>query len=130
MRPNFWILCHLASASSTSIITMCDQFVAVRSDANAPIFVHVKNSCIRRRALWVDLLNIPGPSICIMGDFNVVLGVHECSSGSTSHRLSIDEFQEFIATMDLLDIEDTGNEFTWIIHRNFGNVSARLDRAL
>lgn len=65
-----------------------------------------------------------------MGNFNVALGAHECSSTVSSHRLPMEEFQSFIATLDLFDIEYTGNIYTWSTHHSTGSVSTHLNRAL
>lgn len=64
------------------------------------------------------------------GDFNVVLGAHERSSGIIGHASSTMEFQNFISDKDLFDIEGVGNRFTWATRRNDSYMAARLDRAL
>lgn len=57
--------------------------------------------------------NILDPDICIMGDFNVVLGAHYRSSWVLSHALPTEEFREFISSRDLFDIEIVVNKYTW-----------------
>lgn len=65
-----------------------------------------------------------------MGDFNVVLGALERSSGIISHASPTTDFQNFISDMDLFDIEGVGNRFTWATRKNDGYITACLDRAL
>lgn len=76
-RPNIWVLCRSQLTSSSAFITMSEQFIAIKNDNTSLVFVHAKNNYIRHRSLWQDLLNIQDSPICILGDFNVVLGAHE-----------------------------------------------------
>lgn len=65
-----------------------------------------------------------------MGDFNIVLGAHKRSSVTLYHRLPSNELRDFIADIDLMDIEAKGKLFTWSAPRSSGYLVARLDRAL
>lgn len=65
-----------------------------------------------------------------MGDFNVVLGAHECSSGILTHSLPSEDFQRFIEQKDLFDLVAVGNKFTWSTRRTNNFVAARIDRAI
>lgn len=47
-----------------------------------------------------------------------------------THGLPSGEFQNFITTRDLFDIETVGNHFTWSTHRATVLVAAHLDCAL
>lgn len=76
------------------------------------------------------MIHIADPRLCIIGDFNVVLGAHERSSGIIGHAASTTEFQNFISDKDLFDIEGVGNNFTWATRRNGSYLVACLDRAL
>lgn len=129
-RPNIWVLCKPYLAPSAQTIATSDQFVSIKSEDRILIFVHASNIYSRRRILWTNLLGINEPKICIMGDFNVVLGAHERSSGTIGHASSITEFQNFISDKDLFNIEGVGNGFTWATCRNGEYMAARLDRAL
>lgn len=51
--------------------------MVVRHNGSVLVFVHASSNYIRRRTLWNDLLGIVGSKICIMGEFNIVLGAHE-----------------------------------------------------
>lgn len=109
---------------------MYDQYIVVSSDSYALIFVHAENSYLHRRSLWLDIRGLPISGICIIGDFNVVLGAHVRTSSATYPSLPVEEFQEFVDLMGLFDVEAIGNEFTWSTRYNLELVSARLDRAL
>ncbi|KAL8462761.1 hypothetical protein ACS0TY_033691 [Phlomoides rotata] len=66
-----------------------------------------------------------------MGDFNVVLGSHERSRGTSRHSRPSEEFREFIDDAHLLDIESSGSLFTWFTRQSSsGYMAARLDKAL
>lgn len=92
------------------VISSSDQFVVVHHNGSALVFVHTCNNYNSHRTLWSDLLSIDDPNICILGDFNVVLGAHECSSGHLAHVAPSEEFRDFISQRDLFDIEGTGNK--------------------
>lgn len=104
--------------------------MAIHHGVTSLVFAHASNNYDRRRILWSDLMNIGDPNICILGDFNVVLGTHECSSGHLTHATPSDEFKDFISGRDLFDIEGIGNKYTWATRQNRGFIAARLDRAL
>lgn len=66
-----------------------------------------------------------------MGDFNIVLGAQEYTSNSPSHNLAVDKFRSFISSIDLFDIEPSGNPYTWSIRCSpAGYMAAHLDCAL
>ncbi|KAL8542528.1 hypothetical protein ACS0TY_003407 [Phlomoides rotata] len=45
-------------------------------------FVHARSTHIPRRDLWTDITVHANRSLCVMGDFNAVLGAHERSRGA------------------------------------------------
>lgn len=94
------------------------------------MFVHAKNNYVHRRELWQNLSDLQDSHICIMGDFNLVLGAHERSSGMITHGPPVEEFQNFITQNDIIDIEAVGNKYTWATRRNNNFMAARLDRVL
>lgn len=112
--PNIWVLCKPHLASSAQLIGSSDQFLTVRLVGSTLVFVHASNSYIRRHCLWSDLCNIHDPSICVIGDFNVVLGAYERSSDFLAHAAPSDDFREFISQRDLFDIEGIKNKYTWV----------------
>lgn len=110
---------------------MTNVFVTVNSANTTLIFIHAKNAYIPLRQLWTDLTNIQSPRIYILGDFNVVLCAHERTSDTPINNLESEEFQAFIATMYLFDVDSNGNQFTWSIRCSPTGVTAsRLDRVL
>lgn len=130
-RPNIWIFCHEQYVADSVILRSFEQFIAIKTAGITLIFVHTKNNYIRRRELWQDLSQeLQASHTCIMGDFNVVLGAHERSSGMVTHGPPIEEFQNFITQNDLTDVEAVGNKYTWATRRNNIFMAARLDRAL
>jgi hypothetical protein len=64
-----------------------------------------------------------------MGDFNVVLGMHEYSGTHSPDRLPMVEFQDWTSANDLLHLPTRGAWFTWTNGRK-GNAHTekRLDR--
>ncbi|KAE9619301.1 putative endonuclease/exonuclease/phosphatase [Lupinus albus] len=54
----------------------------------------------------------PRPWCCI-GDFNVVIGAHECKSSTLPVRLPIEEFKHFIEVGNLISLPTRGVDFTW-----------------
>lgn len=91
-RPNIWVLCRPHITTSDQHIATSDQHIAIKSADISFAFVHASNSYTKRRQLWIDLININEPRLCIMGDFNVVLGAHERSSGIIGHASSTTDF--------------------------------------
>lgn len=90
-RPNIWVLCKPHLAPSAQTIATSDQFVAIKLEDRILIFIHASNIYSRRRILWNNLVGINEPKICIMGDFNVILGAHEHSSSMIGLTSSIIE---------------------------------------
>lgn len=117
-------------ASTASIISMSNQYIVVSSDSYALIFVHAKNYYLRRCSLWLDIRGLPINGVCIIGDFNIVLGTHGRIPNSSYHRLSAKGFKEFVDSMGLYDIEATRNDFTWSTRHNSELISVWLDLVL
>ncbi|KAL8488047.1 hypothetical protein ACS0TY_024357 [Phlomoides rotata] len=93
--------------------------------------VHACTAYIPRRELWNDITSLHLDDLCIIGDFNVVLGSHERSRGATRQICPSEEFMEFIDDAHLLDIESSGFQFTWSTRRSSsGYIAAKLDRVL
>lgn len=92
MRLNIWIVCRPQLADLVNMIAMSSQFITIRNEIAVLVFVHSKKNCTLRRSLWQDLINNKESPICIMGDFNVVLGAHKRSSRVLSHVLPSEDF--------------------------------------
>lgn len=107
-RPNIWVFCRDQYANNSVVLRSTEKFIAINTEGNTLVFVHAKNNYIRRRELWQNLSDLQESNICIMGDFNVVLGAHERSSGMITHGPSLEEFQNFITQNDLVDVEAVG----------------------
>lgn len=112
------------------MVRSIDQFIAIKSVNRTLVFVHASNSYIKCRVLWQDLSDITADNLCVMGDFNVVLGAHERFPSILAHVTPSDNFRVFIAQRDLFEIEGAGNKFTWATWRNGSYMTAKLDRAL
>lgn len=88
-----------------------------------------------KRVLWTELLErrriSSVASWCVAGDFNAVRTTDERKGhmvGSTQHRRESEEFNTFIAAMQLLDLPLIGRKYTW--YRPNGSAMSRLDRFL
>ncbi|KAL8480422.1 hypothetical protein ACS0TY_027088 [Phlomoides rotata] len=69
--------------------------------------------------------------LCIMRDFNVVLGAHERSRGARNPARPLQEFMTFLDEAHLYDMDTSGPQFTWVTRRsNHGYMDAHLDRVL
>ncbi|KAL8514583.1 hypothetical protein ACS0TY_013611 [Phlomoides rotata] len=110
-RPNIWLLCKDEHVVNFSIIFMSNQVIVVHTQVNRHSwhlgFVHACTTYIPRRALWNDVKSLHLDNLCLMGDFNVVLGSH------------------------VPDVESSGSQFTWSTMRSsLGFMAAKLDQIL
>lgn len=131
--PNIWVL-EETSITGSSIIFSSSQSVVIKVNwlhcDFILAFIHGHSDYICRRTLWQDLLSIQGLPVCLLGDFNAVLGAHERSAGSPS-RVETWDFQSFINDGDFLDLPSVGPFFTWSNHRfSHGYLETRIDRVL
>lgn len=131
LRLNIWVLYRPNLVATAEILTTSEQFVAINSANTMLVFVHSKNSYSLCCSLWTYILCLKCPNICILGDFNVVLGAHERTSDVPTHNLVIEQLCVFISAMDLFDIEASRNPYNWSIRcsSSVRNVVC-LDRAL
>lgn len=89
-----------------------------------------------KRQLWLELedwrsRNSSVERLCIMGDFNAVRDSRErrgIVAESSQFRRETAQFNEFIDSMELVDIPMSGKNFTWF--RPNGSSMSRLDRCL
>ncbi|KAL8462900.1 hypothetical protein ACS0TY_033781 [Phlomoides rotata] len=94
-------------------------------------FVHARSTHTPRRDLWTDITAHAIRSLCVMGDFNMVIGAHERSRGARNPARPTQEFMAFMDEAQLHDMDTSGPQFTWVTRRtNHGYMAARLDRVL
>ena len=67
----------------------------------------------------------------VLGDFNVVRGVHDTSGGSLRRSTTIDEFKDYLQAAELDDLRFSGFFHTWCNKwSNDDCISKKLDRVL
>ncbi|KAF1863346.1 hypothetical protein Lal_00031231, partial [Lupinus albus] len=107
--PSLWGLCK--SGLNPIVMANSDQHIAMsvdlygRSMFIAAFYANTKNKF--RRALWSELYAVihTNPDLwCCLGDFNGVLGAHECRSYRILGRL---------ACAELLHWPNIGAQITW-----------------
>ncbi|GJW60133.1 putative RNA-directed DNA polymerase [Tanacetum coccineum] len=80
-------------------------------------FVYAFNNYIHRRPLWNGLClhknYINNRPWCLLGDFNASLFVEDTSMGSSALDITMREFKECVETMEVMDVQRTGLQFTW-----------------
>ncbi|XP_057426415.1 uncharacterized protein LOC130719827 [Lotus japonicus] len=88
-----------------------------------------------KREFWKELVGLKrseGEGIwCVLGDFNAVRDRDERRGRENVRSLGgteIREFNEFIESMELLDIPLVNRKFTW--YRSGGHAKSRIDRCL
>ncbi|KAL8546688.1 hypothetical protein ACS0TY_006424 [Phlomoides rotata] len=120
---------------NSRILHSSDQCILLETIAHSHTwcfgFVHARSTHIPRRDLWVDITVHVNRSLCVMGDFNVVLGAHERSRGARNPARPTQEFMAFMDEAQLHDMDTSGPQFTWVTRRsNQGYMVAHLDRVL
>jgi len=106
-------------------------------DLTPVVVFNVYSSCNfnEKVKLWEELINFKMGEICsqwcILGDFNAVRKHNERKginpSGNTTRR-EIQGFNNFIETMELLDVLLIGGKYTW--YKENGMAKSRMDRIL
>ncbi|WJX57327.1 hypothetical protein P8452_42899 [Trifolium repens] len=98
------------------------------------VAVYASTCYVKRRQFWSnlsDLINNHNISWCFMGDFNVILGLHEYKGSSLPANMPMSEFQDWTIANDLLHLPTRGAWFTWSNGRRRRAFSEkRLDRAI
>ncbi|KAL8514554.1 hypothetical protein ACS0TY_013592 [Phlomoides rotata] len=135
LRPNIWLFGKSEHFDNSRILHSSDQCILLETTAHSHTwcfgFVHARSTHIPRRELWTDISDHANRSLCIMGDFNVVLGAHERSRGAQNPAHPSKEFRAFLDEVQLHDMETSGPQFTWVTRRsNHGYMAARIDRVL
>jgi hypothetical protein len=109
LLPNIWCICK--NSLDPDLLCIDDQFVAFKVYALDKTFcvaaVYASNCYVKRRNLWAKLSDLTSMHClpwCYMGDFNVVLGMHEYSGIYYPDRLPMVDFQEWTSYNDLLHL--------------------------
>ncbi|KAL8535234.1 hypothetical protein ACS0TY_011018 [Phlomoides rotata] len=135
LRPNIWIFGKQELINNSRIIYSSDQYILIETNISSHAwyfgFVHARYTHIPRRDLWSSICAHAATPMCIMGDFNVVLGAHERSRGAGNPTRPSQEFHNFLDEAHLHDMDTACPQFTWVTRRsNLGYMVARLDRVL
>ncbi|XP_019455197.1 PREDICTED: uncharacterized protein LOC109356329 [Lupinus angustifolius] len=134
--PNIWGLCK--KDLSPSVIVSSSQFMALSLNIDNKLVnlcvVYAHNLYMQRRTLWKDIIDTmssnSGPWSYI-GDFNVVLGSHECRGLRLPSKITSEDFQNFTEDADLIHLNTRGVDFTWTNKRRGASLTEkRLDRVL
>ncbi|KAL8516739.1 hypothetical protein ACS0TY_015123 [Phlomoides rotata] len=93
--------------------------------------IHAASNYVGHRDLWQYISGFHCTNLCLIGDFNAVLGAHERISSRAPNSVSCADFQGFIERELLFEVEAVGSAFTWASRRlNHGLIASKLDRVL
>lgn len=134
LRPNLWVAYSCNLQAIPEVVVKSEQMIIIRIIWPRGEcyfgFVHAANYYVERRRLWVSLLPFSGLNICVMGDFNAIVGAHEQIGQRQVHRLSCDVFRQFISESGLTDLDTIGPFYTWRSSHSGPILTSRLDRFL
>ncbi|KAF1891085.1 hypothetical protein Lal_00001224 [Lupinus albus] len=134
--PSLWGLCNINLCPT--ILVSASQHISFSIQVNNKLLqfcaIYASTNYLVRRQLWQEVQSImlvnPGPWCCI-GNFNVVIGAHECRSSTLPARLPIEEFKHFIEVGNLISLPTRGVDFTWSNRRRgVALTEKRLDISL
>jgi exonuclease III len=136
LLPNIWCICK--NSLDPDLLYIDDQCVAFKITALEKSFcvaaVYASNCYIKRRSLWAklsDLTMIHDLPWCYMGDFNVILGMHEYSGIHCPDRQPMVDFHEWTSNNNFLHLPTKGAWFTWSNGRKGrAHTEKRLDRVI
>ncbi|XP_019447270.1 PREDICTED: uncharacterized protein LOC109350495 [Lupinus angustifolius] len=134
--PSIWGLCkmHLAPLIISNSIQQVSMLISIDGKDLFIAAVYGGTTQLLRRILWEELriliLTNQGPWCCV-GDFNVVLGNHECRGRRLTPSSPCADFKNFTDSANLIHLQTRGSAFTWS-NRRRGNAltEKRLDRSL
>lgn len=122
------------------IVSQSTQYVHLRGEHlyfSTPfhiLAVYAKCSVQERRSLWEDISTIQTSfhhaPLMVGGYFNVVASLSECAGPSPQNLSAINEFAEFLCSVDLRELPVQGSQFTWSGVRQRGRLWRKLDRLL
>ncbi|KAL8477318.1 hypothetical protein ACS0TY_029569 [Phlomoides rotata] len=122
-------------AASATVIGSSEQAILVRArhgllDCTFG-FIHAASDHVNRQDLWSSISGFHCTNLCLVGDFNAVLGAHERISSRAPNSASCAKFQDFINREELFEVEAAGANFTWASRRSgHGLIASKLDRVL
>ncbi|KAL8456445.1 hypothetical protein ACS0TY_034597 [Phlomoides rotata] len=91
-------------------------------------FIHAASDYITRRDLWNFISDFHCSNLCLVRDFNAVLGAHKRISSRAPNSVSCADFQNFIEQEVLFEIEAAGTNYTWASRRSGqGFIASKLD---
>ncbi|KAL8515514.1 hypothetical protein ACS0TY_014269 [Phlomoides rotata] len=133
--PNIWLFCSINTATSATVIGSSEQAILVRARHDMLEctfgFIHAASDHINRRALWSFISGFHCSNLCLVGDFNAILGAHERISSRAPNSTYCAEFLGFIEREELFEVEAAGANFTWASRRSrHGLIASKLDRII
>ncbi|KAL8537632.1 hypothetical protein ACS0TY_012668 [Phlomoides rotata] len=122
-------------SASARVLGSSEQVILVQAQHNlfdcTLGFIHAASDYVGRRALWQYIADLHCNNLCLIGDFNAMLGAHERLSSRAPNGVSCADFRGFIEREFLFEVEAVGAAFTWASRRsNIGLISSKLDRVL
>ena len=96
-------------------------------------FIYARVDGNSTRLLWNKITSINAPNNCpcvLIGDFNAILGAHECVGGRPPHSSSCSDFANMVSTNELQEITTKRAPITWVCLSSKGYMECKLDRAL
>jgi ribonuclease HI len=136
LLPNIWCICKINLNPIVLFVdNQCVAFTLSEMDKVFGIVAVYASTCyVNRRNLWSSLSHLNSNNDipwCFLGDFNVVLGIHEYSGNYSPADLPMNEFQEWTNSNNLLHLPTRGAWYTWSNgRRGRAFTEKRLDRAI
>ncbi|GKC99599.1 hypothetical protein Tco_1169874 [Tanacetum coccineum] len=98
-------------------------------------FIYAHNRYTHCRALWKSLnlhkSNVRDRPWCLMGDFNVALFLNDTLVGSSHIDISMREFKECVADIEVANVQQSGLQFTWNQKpKGTAGILKKLDRVM
>ncbi|KAL6139472.1 hypothetical protein ACLB2K_057776 [Fragaria x ananassa] len=120
-----------------SIILLSEQQITIQLDMEVVTsqlsFIYAATTARKRKSLWSELLQLRQSTLVAwmaIGDFNSVLGSHECMGGQLPIRSSCEDFRSVTELCNFAHMDTTGAFYTWARGRGSNHIERRLDRAL
>lgn len=92
LLPNLWVACKRSVAPAPVVFLLTEQLIIIKVEAVQGDqyygFIHAANSYVERHLLWSCLLPLATLNICLMGDFNAIVRVHEQIGQKSIQQLS------------------------------------------